>query len=67
MNILDRIFAPIAVLAFGGYLLIIITHVPRFGLVAVSIIAFGLAAADFAITLFRRHKMGQRAHADMQK
>jgi hypothetical protein len=60
MNALDRIFAPIALLAFGAYLVIVITHVPRFGLVLVSIIAFLLGAYDFALTLLRRRRMEQR-------
>ena len=64
MNALDRIFAPIALLAFGAYLLIIITHVPRFGLVAVSIIAFALGAYDFALILFRRRKIEQRKRSE---
>ncbi len=64
MNALDRIFGPIAFLAFGAYLLIIITHVPRFGLVVVSIIAFGLGAYDFALILFRRRKIEQRKRSE---
>ena len=64
MNALDRIFAPIALLAFGAYLLIIITHVPRFGLVLVSVIAFGLGAYDFGLILFRRRRIEQRKRSE---
>lgn len=61
MNVLDRIFAPIALLLFGAYLLIVITHVPRFGLIVVCIAAFAMAAADFGLILFRRRRIQQRA------
>jgi hypothetical protein len=60
MNSFDRIFAPIVLLLFGAYLFIIISHVPRFGLVVVSIAAFAMAAYDFALILFRRRKIEQR-------
>lgn len=64
MNTLDRIFAPIAILLFGAYLLVIITHVPRFGLVLVCVLAFALGAYDFGLTLFRRLKIQQRQRND---
>jgi hypothetical protein len=48
MTLLDRIFGPLALLAFGGYLFIIIAHVPKPGLVVVCIVCFLLCAYDFA-------------------
>ena len=53
---LDRLFAPVALLAFAAYLGIIIWHVPRFGLVAVSLISVALGAYDFARTFWLRRQ-----------
>jgi hypothetical protein len=60
MTLLDRIFASASLIAFGAYLLVVITKVPRFGLVAVVIVAFALAAFDFGLLLSRRRRMNRR-------
>lgn len=54
MSLLDRILAPLALLAFAGYLSILIWHVPKFGLIAVCVISVALGAFDFARILFHR-------------
>ena len=53
---LDKVFAPLALIAFAAYMALIIWHVPRFGLVAVTLISLALGAYDFARTfwLWRR-------------
>lgn len=64
MTTLDRIFAPLALLAFAGYLGILIWNVPKFGLVMVSVIAVLLAAFDFARSAMIR---GIRERADAKR
>ena len=54
MNLLDRIFAVLAFLAFAGFLLILIWHVPKPGLVAVSVASVAMCAYDFARSAFIR-------------
>lgn len=51
----DRVVATLAMAAFAGYLLILIWHVPKFGLVAVSLIAVGMGVFDFGRILFGHH------------
>ena len=53
---LDRVFAPVALIAFAAYMALIIWHVPRVGLVAVTVISLGLGAYDFARTFWLRRQ-----------
>jgi hypothetical protein len=54
MSTLDRIFATLSLLAFAGFLGILIWFVPRPGLVAVSVISVLLCAFDFVRSAFIR-------------
>ncbi len=54
MTILDRVFAALSFLAFAGFLLILIWHVPRPGLIAVCIVCILLCAYDFVRSTFIR-------------
>ena len=55
MSALDRIFALLSLLAFAGFLAILIWFVPRPGLVVVCVVCVGLCAYDFIrSTLIRR-------------
>jgi hypothetical protein len=54
MTHLDRVVAPLALLAFAGYLGILIYYVPKPGLVAVSVISVLLGAFDFLRSTFIR-------------
>ena len=54
MNLLDRTFATLSVLAFAGFLLILIWFVPRPGLVAVCVISVALCAYDFVRSTYIR-------------
>jgi hypothetical protein len=51
----DRVVATLAMAAFAGYLGILIWHVPKFGLVAVSVIVVGMGVFDFGRILFGHH------------
>jgi hypothetical protein len=62
MTLLDRIIGPLALLAFAGFLGILIWNVPKFGLVAVSVIAVLLGAFDFARSAVIR-QLRERADA----
>jgi hypothetical protein len=48
MKVLDWIFAVLALLAFAGFLAILIWFVPKPGLVIVCVVSIGLCAYDFA-------------------
>ena len=50
----DRIFAAISLLAFTGFLGILIWHVPRPGLVVVCVVGVLLCAYDFIRSTFIR-------------
>ena len=54
MTGLDRTFAVLSLLAFAGFLVILIWHVPRPGLVVVCVISIGLCAYDFIRSTFIR-------------
>ena len=54
MTLLDRLFATLAVLAFAGFMIILIWFVPRPGLVLVSIVSIGLCAYDFVRSTYIR-------------
>ena len=54
MTALDKIFAPLALLAFAGFLGILIYYVPRPGLVIVCLISIALCAFDFMRSTFIR-------------
>ena len=54
MSALDRIFATLALLAFAGFLGILIYFVPKPGLVAVSIASVLLCAYDFVRSTYIR-------------
>ena len=54
MSVLDRVLAAISLLAFAGFLGILIWHVPRPGLVAVCIASVLLCAFDFIRSTFIR-------------
>jgi hypothetical protein len=54
MSALDRIFALLSLLAFAGFLAILIWFVPRPGLVVVCVICVALCAYDFIRSTFIR-------------
>ena len=54
MSLLDRVFAVLSLLAFAGFLIILIWFVPRFGLVLVSIASILLCAYDFLRSTYIR-------------
>ena len=54
MSTLDRFLATLSLLAFAGFLGILIWFVPRPGLVAVSVISVLLCAIDFVRSVFIR-------------
>ena len=54
MSALDRIFALLSLLAFAGFLAILIFFVPRPGLVVVCVVCVGLCAYDFIRSTFIR-------------
>ena len=54
MSVLDRIFAPLAFLAFAGFLGILIWFVPQLGLVAGLRHRVALGAYDFVRSIFIR-------------
>jgi hypothetical protein len=63
MTALDKIFALLSLLAFAGFLAILIWFVPRPGLVAVCIVCVLLCAYDFvrsATARSRRERSYQR-------
>ena len=54
MSLMDKIFAILSLLAFAGFLGILIWFVPRPGLVAVCVICIALAAFDFGRSMVIR-------------
>ncbi len=54
MTILDRLFALLALLAFAGFLAILIYFVPKPGLVLVSVASILMCAYDFLRSNFIR-------------
>lgn len=54
MSIMDRLFAILSLLAFAGFLGILIWFVPRPGLVLVCVTCVLLAAFDFVRSMFIR-------------
>ena len=54
MTVLDKIFAILSLLAFAGFLLILIWFVPRPGLVFVCLVSIILCAYDFIRSAFIR-------------
>ena len=54
MSALDRFFATLSLLAFAGFLGILIWFVPRPGLVLVSVVSVLLCAYDFIRSAFIR-------------
>jgi hypothetical protein len=65
MNIFDRVFSVLALLAFAGFLGILIWFVPKPGLVIVCLICIALCAIDFlrSATARRRHERSDRGAA----
>jgi hypothetical protein len=47
MSLLDKVFATLSLLAFAGFLAILIWYVPKPGLVVVSVVSVLLCAYDF--------------------
>jgi hypothetical protein len=54
MSTLDKVFAILSLLAFTGFLAILIYFVPRPGLVVVCVVCVLLCAFDFARSAFIR-------------
>ena len=54
MSLLDKLFAIVALLAFAGFLGILIWFVPRPGLVLVCVVSVLLCAYDFIRSTFIR-------------
>ncbi len=54
MNALDKVFAVLALLAFAGFLGILIWYVPRPGLIVVCVVSVLLCAYDFLRSAFIR-------------
>jgi hypothetical protein len=54
VSILDRTFALLALLAFAGFLGILIWYVPRPGLIVVCVVSVLLCAYDFLRSTFIR-------------
>ena len=54
MSLLDRVFALLSLLAFAGFLIILIWFVPRPGLVLVSVVGILLCAYDFVRSTYIR-------------
>ena len=54
MSLLDKVFAVLSLLAFAGFLLILIWFVPRPGLIAVCVASILLCAYDFIRSAFIR-------------
>ena len=54
MSALDKVFATLSLLAFAGFLGILIWFVPKPGLVLVSIVSVLLCAYDFIRSVFIR-------------
>ena len=54
MSALDKILATLSLLAFAGFLGVLIYFVPRPGLVAVCVVSVLLCAFDFARSAFIR-------------
>jgi hypothetical protein len=67
MTILDRVLALLSFAAFAGFLIILITYVPRPGLVAVCIASILLCAYDFfrSATIRRRRERNFRREAGL--
>jgi hypothetical protein len=65
MTALDKLFAVLALLAFAGFLGILIMFVPRPGLVAVCVISVVLCGYDFyrSATMRRRRERDERGAA----
>ena len=64
MSLLDKVFAGLSLLAFDGFLAILIGVVPRPGLVLVCVVSVALCAYDFyrsANVRRRRERNGGRA------
>jgi hypothetical protein len=54
MSFMDRLFAIVSLLAFAGFLGILVWFVPKPGLVVVCVISVLLAAFDFTRSIFIR-------------
>jgi hypothetical protein len=54
VNALDKVFAVLALLAFAGFLGILIWYVPRPGLIVVCVVSVLLCAYDFLRSAFIR-------------
>jgi len=54
MSLMDKIFAILSLLAFAGFLGILIWFVPRPGLVLVSVVSVLLCAYDFIRSIYIR-------------
>ena len=63
MTTIDRVFALLSLLAFAGFLIILIVHVPRPGLVIVCIASILLCAYDF----FRSATIRKRRERNYQR
>jgi hypothetical protein len=68
MTNLDRILALLSLLAFAGFLGILIGFVPKMGLVLVSLICVVMCAYDFfrSATARRRHERNYQHEAGIQ-
>ena len=67
MSLLDRTFAIIAFLAFAGFLVILIWHVPKPGLVLVCVASMLMCAYDFyrSATIRRRRERNFQREAGL--
>jgi hypothetical protein len=54
MSLLDRVLAALSLLAFAGFLGILIWFVPKPGLIVVCLICIGLCAYDFVRSAYIR-------------
>ena len=61
MTLLDRTFAVLSLLAFAGFLAILIWFVPRPGLVLVCVASVALCAYDFVRSTYIRRWRERRA------
>jgi hypothetical protein len=54
MSLLDKVFATLGLLAFAGFLAILIYFVPKPGLILVCVVCIGLCAYDFIRSTYIR-------------
>jgi hypothetical protein len=62
MNVFDRVFSLLALLAFAGFLGILIFFVPRPGLVIVCVICIVLCGIDFLRSATARRPRHERSN-----